>query len=51
LELEKENIQHSKENYILTSELDYESVKNCQIQKRSDMLTLELKARNLVDRG
>jgi hypothetical protein len=31
LELERENIQQSKENYILNSELDYENVKNSQI--------------------
>lgn len=50
-ELEKENIQHTKENYILSSELDYDNVKISQMQKRSDKLTLELKARNLVDRS
>lgn len=38
LELERENIQQSKENYILNSELDYENVKNSQIQKRTDKL-------------
>jgi hypothetical protein len=26
-ELEKENLVHSKENYILQNELDYESIK------------------------
>ena len=36
---------------MLNSELDYENVKNTQIQKRTDKLTLELKTRGLVDRS
>ena len=51
IELEKENIERSKENYILNSELDYENIKNNQIQKRTERIQYELKARNLVDRG
>lgn len=35
-ELEKENIMQSKENYILNSELDYESTKNNQLQIRTE---------------
>ena len=51
LELERENIKQTKENYILNSELDYENVKNSQMQKRSDKLHLELRSKNLVERS
>ena len=51
IELEKENIERSKENYILNSELDYENIKNNQIQKRTERIQYELKARNLVERS
>lgn len=51
IELEKENIERSKENYILNSELDYESIKNDQIQKRTEKIHYDLKTKNLVDRG
>jgi hypothetical protein len=49
LELERENIKQTKENYILNSELDYENVKNTQIQKRTDKLQFELRSKNLIE--
>ena len=35
-ELEKENLVHSKENYILQNELDYESLRASQLQSKKD---------------
>lgn len=35
----------------MNSELDYESIKNDQIQKRTEKIHHDLKTKNLVDRG
>jgi len=42
-ELEKDNIQQSKENYVLQNELDYEGLKTSQLYDRQIKIKSELK--------
>ena len=48
---EKESIEQAKTIYVLNQELDYESIKNNQIAKRTDRISTELQARNLIDKS
>jgi len=36
---------------VLNQELDYESIKNDQISRKTDRISTELKARNLIDKS
>ncbi len=49
--VEKENIDQAKQIYVLNQELDYESIKNNQIAMRTDRISTELQARNLIDKS
>lgn len=48
-ELEKETIIQSKENYILNSELDYESTKNNQLKLKSESMLTGMQTGKVVD--
>lgn len=37
-ELERENFGHAKQNFVLNQELDYESIKNDQIYKKTEKM-------------
>ena len=48
-ELEKETIIQSKENYILNSELDYESTKNNQLKLKTESMLSGMQTGKVVD--
>ena len=48
---EKESLDQAKQIYVLNQELDYESIKNDQISKRTDRISTQLQARNLIDKS
>ena len=48
---EKESVDQAKQIYVLNQELDYESIKNNQIAMRTDRISTELQARNLIDKS
>ena len=48
---EKENVDQAKQIFVLNQELDYESIKNDQIVRKTDRISTELQARNLIDKS
>jgi len=48
---EKVNVEQAKQIFVLNQELDYESIKNDQITRRTDRISTELQARNLIDKS
>ena len=48
---EKESLEQAKQIYVLNQELDYESIKNNQIAMRTDRISSQLQARNLIDKS
>ena len=49
MELERENLVQSKENYILNSELDYENVRAGQLQRKNDEMLAGVTVNKMID--